>query len=264
MEKVITIPALGDNYIYLCQYSPTQAFIVDPGDAAPVLKAIQQNQLTITHILITHNHYDHTAGAKTISKKTGAINYPPLKPNTFLVSPPIHSAGPPSAKNLPNTIQLDNTIVRTIKTPGHTSSSVCYYTESTDNSPPLLFTGDTLFIAGCGRRSTDPKTMYDSLCKLAALPDDTLVYPGHDYTQENYEFALTILPGDEKIKNCLASLISRQKQNLPFAPSTIAREKQTNVFLRADSPEIRSALRLPHEPAHKIFAELRRRKDIFG
>ena len=106
--------------------------------------------------------------------------------------------------------------------------------------------------------------MWDSLHKIAALPDDTLVYPGHNYTEENYEFALTIEPDNNTVKNCLQEIKSWQKLGKPILPSRIDQEKTTNIFLRADSAEIKEALNMPNAAAVEVFAELRRRKDVFG
>ena len=134
--------------------------------------------------------------------------------------------------------------IQVIATPGHTATSVCYYIRPTKDSPGILFTGDTLFTGGCGRIfESNAETMWNSLKKIAALPNDTLVYPGHNYTQENYQFALTIDPQNQPIRNLLG------KANFT-PPSTIAQEKQTNIFLQANTPQ--------------TFAKLRRRKDTFG
>ncbi|MHC4595051.1 MAG: hydroxyacylglutathione hydrolase [Planctomycetota bacterium] len=244
MEPVITIPALGDNYIYLCHYHQNNAFVVDPGDAGVVLKALEQHRLNLTDVLVTHRHFDHTAGMEDLKKKTGCRITGSEETGMF---------------------EIVGVNIQLITTPGHTRDSVCYYVQLSEEHSGLLFTGDTLFIGGCGRPiECDAQTLWHSLQKLAALPDDTLVYPGHDYTEENYEFALTIEPDNPAVKLRLDQIRQAQSQGLPTVPSTILQEKTTNVFLNANKPDIKAALNMPASTAAEVFSELRRRKNIFG
>jgi hydroxyacylglutathione hydrolase len=244
MEPVITIPALGDNYIYLCRYHKNNVFVVDPGDAAAVLKALEKYRLNLTDSLTTHHHFDHTAGIEELKKKTGCKVIAGEKAEIF---------------------QIDNLNIQIIATPGHTQDSVCYYVQPSEKHSGVLFTGDTLFIGGCGRPiECDAPIMWNSLQKIAALPDDTLVYPGHNYTEENYEFALTIEPDNKVVKKYLQTIKDLEKQGKPIVPSNIGQERATNVFLRSDAPEIKSALEMRDAEAVEVFTELRRRKNIFG
>jgi hydroxyacylglutathione hydrolase len=244
MEPVITIPALGDNYIYLYRYSQKNAFVVDPGDARDVLKALEKYRLNLTDALGTHRHFDHTAGMEYLKKKTACKLI-------FVEEAQIFHIG--------------NVNIQIVATPGHTRDSVCYYVQPSEKHSGVLFTGDTLFIGGCGRPiECDASIMWNSLQKIAALPDDTPVYPGHDYTEENYEFALTIEPNNEVVKKCLQEIKKWRKQGKPIVPSNIGQERATNVFLRADDPEIKSALDMPNATSAEVFAELRRRKNVFG
>lgn len=129
MKPVIIIPALGDNYIYLCRYHHNNAFVVDPGDARAVLKILGEHKLNITHALATHRHFDHTAGMEDLKKKTSCKAVAGEKVEIF---------------------QIDNLNIQIIATPGHTQDSVCYYVQPSEkHSNALLFTGDTLFIGGC-------------------------------------------------------------------------------------------------------------------
>lgn len=244
MEPVITMPALGDNYIYFCRYHKNNAFVVDPGESKVVFDVLDKDGLNLTDVLITHRHIDHTGGVEDLKKRTGCR----------VIS------GEDSEISL-----AGDTSIQAIATPGHTRDSVCYYVHPSDKHNGLLFTGDTLFIGGCGRPiGCDAQTLWHSLRKLTALPDDTLVYPGHDYTEENYEFALTIVPDNPAIKQRLSEIQQAQRQGLPTVPSTILQEKTTNVFLAADRKEIKAALNMPDAPDAEVFAELRRRKNIFG
>jgi hydroxyacylglutathione hydrolase len=244
METVITIPALGDNFIYIYPYHGNSAFVIDPGDAAPVFKAMEKYKLKSTYCLLTHHHSDHTAGIDDLKTKTGCRVIIGEKAEI---------------------IRLDDFVVKVIPTPGHTLDSVCYYVPPSPGKSGVLFTGDTLFIGGCGRPfECDAAGFWDSLQKIAALPDDTLIYPGHDYTQENYRFALTIEPDNKLVQKQLQQTIESQKSGKPTVPSTICMEKETNIFLRSAEPKIKTILNMPGASPAEVFAELRRRKNIFG
>ena len=244
MEQVITIAALGDNYIYLYCYDRNNAFVVDPGDAKAVFNTLEKHSLNLTYALVTHHHFDHVSGIKEIKRKTGC--------NVI-------------AANKAEILHIANMNIQVIATPGHTQDSVCYYVQPPKDHNGILFTGDTLFIGGCGRPiECDASTMWNSLQKIADLPDTTLVYPGHDYTEENYEFALTIEPSNNLVKKALQTIKNCQKLGKPTVPSNIGQERATNVFLRSDDTEIRKALNMSNATAADVFAELRRRKYVFG
>ena len=244
MEQVITITALGDNYIYLYCFGRNEAFVVDPGDAKVVLDALDKHGLKLTHALATHHHFDHIGGINQIKIKTGCDVI---------------------AANKAGTLHIGNIDIGVISTPGHTQDSVCYYVQPPKTNNGILFTGDTLFIGGCGRLiESDASSMWRSLKKIADLPDNTLVYPGHDYTEENYKFALTIEPGNNLVKEALQAIKNCQKSDVTTVPSNIGQERATNVFLRADRPEMREALSMSNATTVEVFAELRRRKDVFG
>jgi hydroxyacylglutathione hydrolase len=256
MDSVITIPALSDNFIYLYRYNQTDSFAVDPCDGSLVLRVMKERDLNLKMILITHHHWDHAAGIDELKQKTGCKVIGADKrriPSIDLVVA--------DGQILP----VSDRKVRVIATPGHTSTSVCYYMEpSADNENGILWTGDTMFIGGCGRLlETDAQSMWDSLQKLASLPDDTLVYCGHDYTLENYEFASGIEPGNHVVKERLERIRRMLKRGEQIVPSTILQEKTTNCFLRAGTPELKAALGMPQAQAVEIFAELRQRKDVF-
>jgi hydroxyacylglutathione hydrolase len=264
MNRVIVIPALGDNYIYLYKDelgnaplgAPGRAFVVDPGESRPVLEALNKHvptgmakpSLNLKAVLVTHNHFDHTGGVDELKRKTGCVVIDP-------------------DSNDGNIIEVCGVKIQIISTPGHTRNSVCYYVQPLDDRPGILFTGDTLFIGGCGRLiGCDARIMWNSLEKIASLSDDTLVYPGHDYTLENYEFASQIAPNNLAIQNRLQQIRKRHqgRDGLATVPSTIAQEKATNIFLLANTPEIKAAINMPNATDVEVFAELRHRKDVFG
>jgi len=255
MNSVITIPALGDNYTYLCPCEQKKAFIIDPGDNTAE-HTLKKQGLDLTAVLATHHHFDHIGGVNQLKRKTSCEIIGP-DPYRFPSIDRVIKDG--------DIIDLAGITIQVIATPGHTSTSVCYYVQPSDNGEGILFTGDTLFIGGCGRLiECDAKAMWDSLRKIARLPDDTLVYPGHDYTEENYEFALTVVPDNDIVQKRLQEIRDIQKQSKPTLPSTIAREKESNIFLRASTHEIKTALNMPNAEAAEVFVKLRRMKDVFG
>lgn len=257
IEDTTIILTCGDNYIYVCPCGGCQAFVVDPTDAAIVLHALEEQELTPIATLVTHHHGDHTAGVGKLKSQTGC---------EVIGADERRIAGIDRVVGEGDTIQLGDRTVQVLDTPGHTSTSVSYYLPpSPDGQPGIVFTGDTLFAGGCGRPiECEAHVLWKSLTQLAALPDDTLVYCGHDYTAENYEFALTIEPGAPAVQRRLDEINLAAAQGRPSVPSTIGWEKATNVFLRAGEPSVMTALGMPQADPDRVFAELRQRKNLFG
>jgi hydroxyacylglutathione hydrolase len=236
MNDITVIPALGDNYIYLCRYGQGRAFVVDPGEARVVEAEIRKQRIELTHILLTHHHFDHTAGAAELKKKYGC-----------------------DVINGGEALKLGELDIETIATPGHTKDSVCYYV--TSGQWKAVFTGDTLFVGGSGRPiECSRQQMWRSLEKVAALPEETEVYCGHDYTLDNYRFTLSIEPDNQDVKKCIAEL----KAGKCPVPSAIAQEKKTNVLLRAGCDSVKAAVGMEGAAAEEVFAEIRKRKDAWG
>ena len=241
MNSIITIRAFHDNFIYLHRYNQNKAIAIDPGDSTLVLKTMEKHNLRLTAILVTHHHWDHIGGISELKNKTGCQIIGGDKQRISSIDRVVEDG---------QVLTFGDINIKVIATPGHTRTGICYYIPHNQEGG-ILFTGDTLFIGGCGRLlECDAKTMWSSLQKLATLPDNTNVYCGHDYTLENYEFALETEPNNPAIKKRLSEIRQAIQQGNLTVPSTIAQEKATNLFLRAETP--------------KIFAELRRRKDIFG
>jgi hydroxyacylglutathione hydrolase len=242
--RIITVPCLKDNYAYLITDDGFCA-VVDPSESGPVKTALAREGLTLTHILNTHHHGDHTDGNLDLKAAFGAK----------VVGPELDRARIPGIDigvTEAGGWQLAGCPVVALEVPAHTRGAITFVIEGN------AFTGDTLFVMGCGRLfEGDAATMWNSLSKLARLPDATKVWCGHEYAQGNGRFALTLEPGNAVLAARVKSL------GVPSVPSTIGLEKQTNPFLRASSPEIRRTLGMQTVPDVQVFAEVRRRKDNF-
>jgi hydroxyacylglutathione hydrolase len=252
-----TVLTCGDNYIYICPCGDDRAFVVDPTDAAMVLHALAERRWSLLAILLTHHHGDHTAGAGRLKSQTGAA---------IIGADERRISGLDRLVGDANRITLGDRTAQVLGTPGHTSTSVCYYLEpSSTGEPGVVFTGDTLFVGGCGRpMECEARILWKSLERLAALPDETLVYCGHDYTVENYEFARTIEPDNRAVQERLRETKQAAREGRPGVPSTIVQEKATNIFLRAGEPKVKAAVGMAQASADRVFAELRQRKNLFG
>ncbi len=256
MGRVSILKAWEDNYVYLFQYDRNRALAVDPADAEVVLESLESTDLDLTHILVTHHHGDHTAGIKALKEQTGCAVAGPDQKRIPLISHSLRHG---------DHLTLGSSRIDVIATPGHTQSSVCYYCPPGRDDPDgRLWTGDTLFMGGCGRLfECSAAEMWRSLQTICTLPDATLIYGGHDYAKENYRFALSIDPNSREIEQRLRQITNPAYSNKEPIPTTLAQEKQTNIFLRSVCSEIRSALGKMQSGAEAIFTELRARKDRF-
>ena len=254
MVSLTTISALADNFIHLYRYDGNDAFVVDPGDCQAVMNILGIYKLTVTTILLTHHHLDHTGGVARLKAVTGARVIGSDGRRVPSIDKVVYGD---------DVIKLGNRKIKVISTPGHTKTCVCYYMEPAgEQEDPIVWTGDTLFVAGCGRIfETTAESMYESLTKLVQLPDEAVICCGHDYTVENYEFASSLEPDNEALKKLLEQAKLARKRLR--AISTISQEKETNPFLRVDSTPIRAALGMPESKVIEVFAELRHRKDSF-
>ncbi|MDE2183395.1 MAG: hydroxyacylglutathione hydrolase [Alphaproteobacteria bacterium] len=241
------IPCLTDNYAYLVSGEGLVA-VIDPSEAAPVEAALKGRRLT--HILNTHHHWDHSGGNRALKDRHGAEVVGPEKDRTRI--PAIDTGVDESGWRLgPHALAV-------LEVPGHTRGAVAYMFGD------AVFTGDTLFAMGCGRLfEGTPQMMVESLAKFAALPDDTAVYCGHEYTVTNARFAMTLEPNNRALRERLAKVHAMRGHGMPTMPSTIGEEKATNPFLRTDSAEIRATLGLETASAVEVFAAIRARKDRF-
>lgn len=255
MLHVITIPCLKDNYAYLLVCTATQeAAIVDPSEAEPVIRAVAQSGVTLTHIFNTHHHWDHTGGNRALLARWPHLEVLGHGSDQGRIDGQTHGL------NHHDAIQVGTIQGLVLANPGHTLGAISYYFPTEH----MVFTGDTLFGGGCGRVFEGTMAqMYASLNQvLGSLPPATAVYFGHEYTQRNLAFALTIEPNNNALQNRLKQ-VAEQRQQLT-TPSRIEWELATNPFLRCDSPEIRRQLNLSERSAaEEVFAALRQSKDHF-
>lgn len=260
MLQIYTIPAFVDNYFWLIQPSAADpaAYIVDPGQAAPVIQALADHHLTLKGILITHHHHDHKDGALELSQR---YQVPIYGPDSARIPQVTHKLGEGDK------VQLGHLTATVMLLPGHTLDQIGYYLDSGVN-PPRLFSGDTLFGAGCGRLfDGSAAQLCQSLQRIATLPDATLIYCAHEYTLDNIRFALTIEPDNAELAARQTREAQKRRENLPSIPSSLLLEKRTNPFLRCHLPQIRHQVELLTKRTWvtecDIFTELRRLKDQF-
>jgi hydroxyacylglutathione hydrolase len=247
--QIIAIPAFKDNYIWLI-HNNTHALVVDPGDALPVISTLNLLQLQLAGILITHHHQDHIGGVDFLIENYPAVDvYAPSHEQYSFVHRPVTESDVVRIQQL-------NIALSVIDLPGHTLGHVAYY--SADDHQKLLFCGDTLFGAGCGRLfEGTAEQMLNSLQKLANLPIETEVYCTHEYTLHNIDFALTLEPNNQDLIQRQLHTIELRSQHQPSLPSTIALELATNPFLRCHSQEIQSSIDLKNSPLIDVFSKIR-------
>jgi len=254
--KLIPLPAFTDNYIWML-HNGQSAWVVDPGDAAPVFQTLAAHRLNLQGILVTHHHPDHTGGVAELRDATGAAVFGP-----FLEKMP----EPLCRVAQDETIEAIGLTFRVIEVPGHTAGHIAYFC-SVVNGGPILFCGDTLFSGGCGRLfEGTPAQMLASLDTLAALPGDTRVCCTHEYTLSNLKFAREVEPDNVDLANYQIHCQALRAADLPTLPSTIARERAINPFLRSTQPTIAASSQrfdAAQTAAQGVFATLRTWKNQF-
>ena len=254
MLSLRPLPAFGDNYIWTLADSDGLALVVDPGESGPVLRAIDAGLRPVA-ILLTHHHPDHIGGVADILARCPVPCYAPE--DARIPGNPVR-VGEGSRVEVPELgIGFDVMAI-----PGHTLSHIAFF------GAGLLFCGDTLFSLGCGRMfEGSPAQMLGSLERLAALPDDTLVCCGHEYTEANGRFARAAEPDNAARDQRLLEVAAQRKAGQPTLPSRLDEERACNPFLRVDSPGVRTALEARgQDTAGRIerFASLRSWKDGFA
>ena len=247
-------PYGSDNYgVLLHDAESGDTACIDAGDAEAALEALASNGWTLTDLLITHHHGDHTAGLKTLKDQSGCKVIGPETVGTTIEGIDEHVSDG-------STFEFAGRTVKVLHTPGHTRDMVNYYFAD----DKLVFTGDTLFSMGCGRLfEGDAAMMLDSVNKLKALPDDTLVYCAHEYTATNARFAQAVDPDNEALKARAEEVTSLRAESKPTVPTLLSLEKATNPFLRVDDGGIRRKLQMENADNAAVFAELRERRNQY-
>ncbi len=256
--KVVTIPCLRDNYAYLIICEATrQAGIIDPSEFSPVWKVIQQQGITLVSILNTHHHWDHVGGNQQLLTKLPDLKVVGHHSDRGRIPGQTHYLEGDETINIG---QLRGTWTHN---PGHTSGAITYYFEE------AAFTGDTLFAAGCGRLfEGTPGQMHHSINQvIGSFPDHTQIYFGHEYTQNNLEFAQSVEPGNRWIQTKLEEVRQLRRSGKGTTPSTLESEKLTNPFMRDHSPEIQNTVK-QQDPSNNlspasILRVIRRMKDNY-
>ena len=256
--NLLPLPAFTDNYIWML-HDGREAIVVDPGDAAPVVQALQRLGVQLRAILVTHHHPDHVGGVDALRDATGAVVYGPARERIPEPCVRLTQGDTLSALGLHFDV---------LDVPGHTAGHIAYYCPAMDGAP-LLFCGDTLFSGGCGRLfEGTPAQMLDSLDQLAALPDSTRVCCTHEYTLSNLQFARTVEPGNAKLLNYSSQCEALRANDQPTLPSYIALERDINPFLRVRHTAVAQAAhdhdaQVNQADAVAVLAALRQWKNEF-
>ncbi len=231
---------LSDNFgVLIHDPESAETASIDAPEEGPIVEALEKRGWILTHIFVTHHHHDHVGGIAALKARTGAQVLGPAREIDKI-------NGLDATLDDGDTFKFAGRPVNIIATPGHTLGHICYYIPS----DKLLFAADTLFALGCGRVFEGTMDdMWNSLQKLAQLPDDTIVYFGHEYTQSNARYAVTVEPDNEALQARAGEIDTMRASNKPTAPTTIGLEKQTSPFMRAKTAE--------------RFAEVRTGKDNF-
>ncbi len=261
----VPVPCLSDNYAYLLIAPGTnECMVVDPSEGGPVLSALAQQKtrdgraLTVKAILCTHHHHDHVGGVEALVSELGVTSVYGYEADRGRIPAQTHFLTDGES------FTFANMTITAMHIPGHTTGAVAYVVRE-GAADPIVFTGDTLFIGGCGRIfEGTPEMMHASLQKVAALPKETRIYCGHEYTESNYRFAATLEPTNLRLQKARERAATERRANNPTVPGTVEEELATNPFLRLDSAELRKALAIDAaETPAQMFAKVRAAKDVF-
>ena len=252
--EVHQFPCLNDNYGFLVHDVETgNTATVDTPEVGPINAALEEKGWQLTHILNTHHHFDHAGGNEELKERwgctiVGAANDAHRIPGIDVTV----SDG--------DSFALGGSNAHVFETPGHTTGHIAFYFAEDG----VAFVGDTIFALGCGRLfEGTPDQMWTSLSKLMALPDETVVYCAHEYTQANAAFALSVEPDNSALQSRAEEIADLRAKGIPTVPTTIGLERATNPFVRPDSVDLQSTIGMSGDDVVAVFAETRKRKDNF-
>lgn len=253
--RIFHIPCLEDNYAYLIIDDTTkEAAVVDPVEPEKIIEIAKQHGVNLTTVLTTHHHWDHAGGNEKIKEMVPGIK--------------VYGGSLDNVKGCTHQVENGDKFslgahvnILSLHTPCHTKGHISYYVTGKEGEDPAVFTGDTLFVVGCGKFfEGSAEQMYQSLCvTLSSLPKPTQVYCGHEYTAKNLQFALTVEPSNVKLQKKLAWAQNQRQAGLPTVPSTIEEELETNPFMRVDLPELQKLVGF-NDPIEAL-REIRKQKD---
>lgn len=252
--EVVQLITRSDNFaVLLHEPKSGKTAAIDAPEADPIISTLKQRGWTLSHILVTHKHFDHIEGIPALQ---AAYDCEVIGPEASAAETGMYDRTVKDGDKF----DFAGVEVSVIATPGHTLDHVSYHIPS----EKLVFVADTIFSLGCGRViEGDHAMMWDSIKKLRALPDDTQLYCGHEYTLANGKFAITVDPNNAALKKRIAEVEKLRAADKPALPTTIAQEKATNPFLRADDPRLMKAFGLTRAKPAELFREIRTRKDKF-
>jgi len=257
MLNILPIAAFSDNYIWLMHHEGSrQAVVVDPGDAAPVIAALEKMGLDLVCVLITHHHFDHVGGLEALCEKYSPVVYGPKNPDIQRLNHRLEEG---------DTLDVLGLKFEVLEVPGHTLDHIAFFHSG---DAPIVFCGDTLFAGGCGRVfEGNPEMMLASLDALAQLPQKTQVFCAHEYTLSNLEFALAAEPKNAALIERMGEAKKTRERNQPTVPSTLSLELATNPFMRCHGTQLRESLaesgKLEGTSPVDVFATVRSWKDTF-
>lgn len=250
--KIEPIPLLGDNYAWLLVADDGRCAVVDPAEAGPVAERVKSSGSKLTWILATHHHWDHVGGIEDLVKAFSGVE--------VICSTTDRDRVPAATRFVEDgeRLSIAGSETECLHVPGHTRGAVAFYFAADS----AVFTGDTMFLAGCGRLfEGTPAQMHASLSRLAELPKSTRVYCGHEYTEKNMRFAASVDPENSDVRDRLAAVIELRQAGEITVPALLADECSTSPFLRLADPVLQK-LAGSNDPV-TVFAELRRRRDSF-